>query len=302
VAILICLLGAALAVYLIKKPKNDTDLAKIKPMVKTPAWLKADHIGAVLILSGGDSLVLDNQDKGVVASQGDMKVLQLGGVISYTGKSSVSMLNEIRTGKGKLWRVILPDGTVVWLNGNSSIKYPLHFATDTRSVEMTGEAYFEVAHHTGYPFRVKTGGQTVEDIGTSFNIRSVTDDSATTATLVEGSVNIEWNNRQFTLSAGQQSVVSIHDNEIRIEKNANITEALAWKNGYFYFQNASLPAVMKQLSDWYQTGVVYKGKPGKELFSGQIDKSLSLSNVLQGLQQPGVKFILGEKQITVVQQ
>jgi ferric-dicitrate binding protein FerR (iron transport regulator) len=255
-----------------------------------------------LILSGGDSLAVDNLDKGIIATQDKIQVLQSGGVISYSGKSQTPMFNEIRTGKGKLWRAILPDQTVVWLNGSSSIKYPLQFESDARSVEMTGEVYFEVTHHAGYPFRVKTSGETIEDIGTSFNLRSFADDSTTKATLVEGSVRIELNGQQATLNAGQQSVVTSRNNEIHIEKNANIAEALAWKNGYFYFQNASLSAVMKQLSDWYQVGVVYKGRQGSELFSGQIDKSLSLSDVLQGLQQPGVKFSLEEKLITVIQQ
>ncbi|HEY2348187.1 MAG TPA: FecR domain-containing protein [Puia sp.] len=302
VAIVVCLLGAAIAVFLIRQPKNRSEMADIKPIIKTPSWLKAEHTGATLILSAGDSVMLDNQDRGVIATQGEMQVLQSGGVISYSGMGQTSMYNEIRTGKGKLWRAILPDQTVVWLNGNSSVKYPLQFASDARSVEMTGEVYFEVTHHAGYPFRVKTGGETIEDIGTSFNVRSFADDSVITSTLVQGSVRIDFNNQQAILSPGQQSVVSSSDNEIRIEQNANIIKALAWKNGYFYFQNAALPDVMKQLSDWYQVGVVYKGKQGNEFFSGQIDKSLSLSDVLKGLQQPGVKFILEEKQITVIQQ
>ena len=302
VAVLVCLLGAAVAVYFFNQSKSRSELAGTKPEIKMPAWLTADHIGATLFLTGGDSIILNNLDKGIIAKQGDAEVIQSDGAIRYSGDSQTSMYNQIRTGRGKLWRAILPDQTVVWLNGGSSIRYPLKFAGNTRSVEITGEAYFEVKHDADYPFRVKTGNVLVEDIGTSFNIKTFPDDSASTATLVEGSVRMTFKNQQATLNVGQQAVVSASTNEIRVLKNANLTEALAWKNGFFYFQHADLTDVMKQISDWYQVGVVYKGTPGKELFDGQIDKTLSLSDVLQGLQQPGVRFSLdSNRQITVFQ-
>jgi hypothetical protein len=302
VAIVFCLLGAAIAIYLFKQLKSGPEIANMKPVIKTPVWLTSEHIGATLLLSNGDSIELNNQDKGIIATQDDIQVLQSGGVISYSGKSRTTMLNEIRTGRGKIWRAILPDQTIVWLNGNSSIKYPLQFAKEARSVEMTGEVYFEVTHHAGFPLRVKTGGETIEDIGTSFNIRSFTNDSVSTATLVEGSVRVTCNGQQVTLSAGQQSVAVSGNNELRIVKNANLAEALAWKNGFFYFQNSGLTEVMQKLAEWYQVSVVYKGRPGKELFSGQINKSLSLSDVLKGLQQPGITFSLEGNLITVMQE
>ncbi len=312
VAIVICLLGVTLVLYQLKQSKNHAVIASIQAAVKTPAWLKAEHMGAVLILAGGDSLALDDQDKGVIATQDGIQVIQSGGVVRYSGISQSLVYNEIRTGKGKLWRAILPDQTVVWLNGNSSIKYPLQFSSDTRSVEMTGEVYFEVVHNPAKPFLVhillttpasrRDQQSTIEDLGTTFNVRSYRDDSVTTATLVEGSVMVTQNIQQATLTAGQQSVVGTDRNEFRIVQKANINEALAWKNGVFYFQNAGLPKVMKQIADWYQVGVVYKGNAGGKLFSGQISKSLPLSYVLEGLQQPGVKFSLNGDQITVIQE
>jgi transmembrane sensor len=303
VAVLICLVCAAVTVYLFNRSKNRTELVQTKSDIKTPSWLGPEHIGATLFLSGGDSIALNNQDKGIIAVEDGVHVLQSGGAIRYSGNSQKRMYHEIRTGRGKLWRAILPDQTVVWLNGGSSIRYPLQFDARARSVEITGEVYFEVAHHADYPFRVKTGGLLIEDIGTSFNIKAFADDPAVTATLVEGLVRVTMNSQQATVSAGQQSVVSPHSNEIRIVQNANLTEALAWKNGFFYFEKSALRDVMKQLSDWYQVDVIYKGSGSKELFSGQIDKTLSLPDVLQGLQQPGVKFNLDSNhQITVIQQ
>jgi transmembrane sensor len=124
-----------------------------------------------------------------------------------------------------------------------------------------------------------------------------------TTTLVEGAARVTIHNQATTLNKGQQSVVSDGLDSIRVIQNANLTEATAWKNGFFYFQNASLANVMKQLADWYQVDVVYIGVQGKELFNGQIDKSLSLSDVLEGLQQPGLKFSFdGNHQITVIRQ
>jgi transmembrane sensor len=315
VAIVICLLGGTIAVYRLRQSNNHSVIASTESGVKTPAWLKAEHIGAVLILANGDSVALDNQDKGVIATQDGIQAIQSEGVIRYAGVGQNLLYNEIRTGKGKLWRAILPDQTVVWLNGNSSIKYPLRFTTDTRSVEMTGEVYFAVIHNSEKPFLVHIPSTpalrgaganrqplTIQDLGTSFNIRSYVDDSITTATLVEGSVRVSRNSQQVTLIPGQKSVAANGNNEIRIVQHADMNEALAWKNGIFYFQNAGLPEVMKQLADWYQVGVVYKGRPGGKLFSGQIDKSLSLSYVLEGLQQPGVKFSLDGNRITVIQE
>jgi hypothetical protein len=301
VAIVTGLLLLTVGVYHYRKSQQARDIANAGPAIKTPGWLKSEHIGAVLILSGGDSIVLDGQNKGVVAEQNGMQVIQSGGMIWYTGESESLLYNEIHTAKGKLWRCVLPDQTVVWLNGNSSIKYPLHFLSEARSVEMTGEAYFEVMHQNNYRFRVRTAGGIIEDLGTKFNIRSYGSDSAST-TLVEGSVRVSWNSQQATLIPGQQSVVRIGEKEIRVVKNANVKQALAWKNGIFYFQNSTLTDVMKELGEWYQVNVVYKGKPGGQLFSGQIDKSLSLSDVLEGLQQPGVKFNLNGTLVTVTQE
>ncbi len=303
VAASVILVGAATMIYLFRRPNLPADRTISLSETRAPAWLKPEHIGATLFLGGGDSITLNSQDKGVIATEDGIQVLQSGGGLSYAGKSQRPIYNEIRTGRGKLWQLILPDQTRVWLNGSSSIKYPLQFAPDTRSVVITGEVYFEVTHDVGHPFLVKANRFQVEDLGTSFNIKSFTGDPAQTTTLIEGSVNVKCNHQQATLSPGQQSVVSADKNKIIVVQQANLTEALAWKNGFFYFQQAGLADVMKQLSDWYQVSVVYKGRAGKELFSGQIDKSLPLSEVLQGLQQPGVKFELDSNhQITVIQE
>jgi transmembrane sensor len=287
--------------YFFKHQSRSANLANSNTDMNLPAWLKSEHIGATLYLTNGDSVKLDNQQKGVVATQGNMEVIQSEGCISYSGSGETFRFNEIKTGKSKLFRCILPDQTVVWLNGGASIKYPLHFSADHRSVEITGEVYFEVAHQSGLPFQVKAGRQLLEDIGTSFNINASANDSVIT-TLVEGSVSVQLSRNKAILSPGEQVFASENKDEFRIDKHANLEKALAWKNGLFYFQKADLHTVMTELSNWYSVGIVYRGFENKASFSGQIDKSLTLAQVLNGLRQPGVTFTLNDKnQIIVVQ-
>jgi transmembrane sensor len=296
--LLICILGAA---FFFKYQSRSANLANSKTDMNLPAWLKPEHIGATLYLTNGDSVKLDNRQKGIVATQGNMEVIQSDGCISYSGSSETFRFNEIKTGRGKLFRCILPDQTVAWLNGGASIRYPLQFSADHRSVEITGEVYFEVAHHSGLPFQVKAGRQLLEDIGTSFNINASSNDSVIT-TLVEGSVSVQLSGNKAILSPGEQLFASENKDDFRIDKHANLEKALAWKNGLFYFQNADLHTVMTELSNWYNVEVVYRGVENKALFSGQIDKSLTLAQVLKGLQQPGTSFTLRDKnQIIVVQ-
>jgi transmembrane sensor len=296
--LLLCIMGAA---YFFKNHTPSESLAKTKTEMNLPAWLKPEHIGATLYLTNGDSVKLDNQQKGVIATEGNIQVIQSEGCIFYSGSGNNLQFNEIKTGRGKLFRCILPDQTVAWLNAGASIKYPLLFNANQRSVEITGEVYFEVAHHTGLPFRVKAGGQMLEDIGTTFNI-DASNESSVITTLIEGSVAVQFGDKKTTLSPGEQALVSDDKNEFRIDKHANLVQALAWKNGFFYFQNASLHDVMKQLSNWYNVEVVYPGFETRELFSGQIDKSLTLAQVLQGLQQPGVTFTLTNNNQLIVGQ
>jgi transmembrane sensor len=302
VAVVVCLLGATAAIYTFSHSKSGALTARAKSEISTPVWLTAEHVGAMLVLANGDSMVLNNEDKGVITTQDGMQVVQSGGAIHYSGESRSPMFNEIRTVKGKIWRAVLPDQTVVWLNGGSSIKYPLRFGTDARTVEMTGEIYFQVSHHAGYPFQVKTGRLQIEDIGTSFNVKSFGEDTTATTTLLEGVARVTLDHLQATLRPGQQSVAKTGHNNLLMVQQANLAEALAWKNGFFYFNNSGLLDVMSQISDWYQVKVVYKGTTSGELFSGQIDKTLPLSDLLQGLQQPGVKFSLDNRQVTVIQQ
>jgi transmembrane sensor len=288
------------AFYLINLRHNLQDQKSLTTGLDQPKWLSPDHIGATLFLANGEIRALNDSNKGVIASQGSMQVIQSSGGIAYRGRTDEQVFNEVRTGKGKLWQLVLPDSSKVWLNGNSNIKYPLTFDKDHRTVEASGEIFFEVTHDSTRPFRVLCGGQVMEDIGTSFNIKVSPDGNTIVTTLITGSVKLKINDQSAILRPGEQTTVLPGKNVIQVQKNANLAEALAWKNGYFYFQNANVQMVMKQLSEWYEIEVRYDGPISEELFNGQIEKSLSLSQVLQGLQQTHVHFTLeNQNRITV---
>ena len=166
-------------------------------------------------------------------------------------------------------------------------------------MEITGEVYFEVTHNAKHPFQVKAGKQVVEDIGTTFNI-DASPESKVSTTLIEGSVSVQFNDKKEIMKPGEQAISSDDKNELIIDQHANMEKVMAWKNGLFYFQNTPLQTVMEQLSKWYNVQAVYQGPDTKELFSGQIDKSLTLTQVLKGLQQPGVSFRLNNNNQIIV--
>lgn len=286
-----CLLLITGAVYYISLRQHlSTALSGAKSGLQKPAWLSPVHVGATLLLSGSDSIALNDLDKGVIATQGATQIIQSGGGISYKGENRDEMFNEIQTGNGKLWQLMLADGTRVWLNSNSTIKYPVSFNGKNRLVEVTGEVYFEVAHDARKTFRVKAGSQMIEDVGTSFNVRSYMNESSATTTVVTGSVNVSAQGQTVAIRPGEQIFISAANHSLEVNRNVNLEKVLAWKNGRFYFENADLETVIKQIADWYQADVRFEGPVAKGKFNGQIEKSLSLSQVLLGLQQPGVEF------------
>jgi transmembrane sensor len=290
VAAAVCLLLAGATFYIIKFRNSVKNEVLANAETIQPIWLTAAHIGGTLYLANGDSIELGGQRKGVIAIQDAMQVIQSGGAVNYLGSSHELMFNKITTGRGKLWQVLLPDHTRVWLNASSSIKYPLVFEGNERAVEVTGEVYLEVIHDSAKPFRVKAGRQVLEDIGTSFNISAYSDDSAIITTLITGSVRVESAGHATTILPGEQAIVEKGINLTKIQKKVNVESVLAWKNGRFDFQNADLQTVTKQISRWYNVDVRFEGPVSKEHFSGQIEKSLSLAQVLKGLQQPHVQF------------
>lgn len=252
---------------------------------------------ATLTLANGSTINLDKASKGEIAEQSGLIVTKTGdGKLVYEiSKVSVAAagFNTITTPRGGLYQVNLPDGTMVWLNAASSLKYPAVFNGQERKVELSGEAYFEVAKKK-IPFLVKTARQEVAVLGTHFNINAYADEVKTKTTLFEGAVRVSLTEKQAiksvntqVLAPGQQSTVENN----RLNVNAvDLEEALAWKNGYFQFNEENLVNIMKQLSRWYDIDVVFEGKPSQELFLLKIPRRLALSDVLKILATNGINF------------
>jgi ferric-dicitrate binding protein FerR (iron transport regulator) len=248
---------------------------------------------AVLTLANGTRVMLDSIHNGKLASQGSINVVKAtNGLLAYikqneAGRKQKTMqYNMLTTPRGGQYQLTLSDGTKVWLNAASSIRYPVVFTGDERKVEITGEAYFEVVHNEGMPFRVQAGDEIIEDLGTHFNVNAYAEEPGIRTTLLEGSVKIG----NIILKPGEQAVLE-KNGHISVSKNADMDDVIAWKNGFFAFNNANLQTVMQKLSRWYDIDVVYEpGVNNEQRFSGRIDRSLTLSQILNGLKQTRAHF------------
>ena len=262
---------------------------------------------ALLTLSDGRQISLDDSSAGLLASEGAAKIVKSkDGSIAYNGngKSGEALLNTMVTPRGGEYQLTLPDGTRVWLNAASSIHFPIAFTGNTRSVDITGEAYFEVAQDKRKPFHVKfnapMGGEgEVEVLGTHFNINSYSDETTANTTLLEGSVRIIHGSTRSMLQPGQQAQLNTTQT-IRIINNADIEKIMAWKNGVFDFQDATLEEVMRQLQRWYDIEVAYEKDVPKLEFIGRMGRDLPLSKVLNGLEVSKVHFRLEGRRLIVL--
>jgi transmembrane sensor len=253
---------------------------------------------AVLTLANGSKIALEGLRKGKFASEAGV-VLEKpeDGQISYKIKNNAASTKEkllsyntVTTPKGGLYQVILPDGTKVWLNAASSLKYPVQFATQERRVTLTGEAYFEVSKRKAQPFIVSTDQQTVKVLGTHFNINSYSDNRQTSTTLLEGRVSVSALARPSIakiLEPGQQA--QLKGTEITLAK-ANTEAVMAWKKSLFSFDDADLKTIMIEFSRWYDVPVFFEGTMPDQRFTGEISKNSKASEFLEILSSFKVKF------------
>jgi len=259
---------------------------------------------AILTLANGKKIVLDKAGNGTIAKQGNTNVDKVSdGSLVYQladkGQPIVTATeyNTISTPRGGEYAVTLPDGSKIWLNAVSSVTFPTAFTGNERKVTITGEVYFEVAKDISRPFLVETKGQTVKVLGTHFNINAYADEAEIKTTLLEGSIKITASSSSKIMVPGQQAEVA-HDH-IRIIERSNTEAAIAWKNGYFIFDNADLPSLMRQLSRWYDINIVYNGNAGEHEFVGEIKRKRNLSDVLKILEVSGLHFKIENKNLFV---
>ncbi len=262
-----------------------------KPVVAFKGDIAAPGISkATLTLANGRKIILDDVATGSLITAGAASVDKTAdGKLIYETTTAVEYNTLTNPKASKPVQLQLPDKSTVWLNAESSITFPTAFTGSSREVTITGEAYFEVVHNSKQPFRVHAAGQTIEDIGTSFNVNAYTDEPAVKTTLVEGIVKAD----KTILAPGQQYM----NGRVSL---ANIEQALAWKNGLFSFEQADIHEVMKQLSRWYNVEIKFEGKIDYVPFQGEIGRSLTLSQVLKGLEQIHVHFRIEEDKRVVI--
>lgn len=299
----------AIGFYFYSVPRYKPNIApKFNTATVNPHDIEPGGNKAILTLADGSRIELDESKNGILVNQGSFNVRKnADGVIAYIfnaqdksskNPTSLPIYNTIETPVGGKYQLILADGTQVWLNSASSLRFPVVFNTDSREVELKGEAYFEVSKDVNRKFSVRSKNQTVEVLGTHFNINAYSDESAIRTTLLEGEVRvIELNSKDSKLlKPGEQSIV---DKSIQIE-NINIQAEIAWKEGYFNFTRADIETVMRQLGRWYGVHAKYEGTLPEHHFSGAISTDLTLLEVLEILEKSNIHFKLEGKEVTVM--
>jgi ferric-dicitrate binding protein FerR (iron transport regulator) len=259
---------------------------------------------AILTLGNGATINLDTTSNQSLGIDGGIKIIKVGdGQVEYqpdaVQNNPATVYNTITTPRGGQYNIALADGTKVWLNASSSVRFPVKFNDNIREVEMTGEVYFEVAHNPAKPFRVKVKDTYINVLGTHFNVMAYDNEPGINTTLLQGSVRVEHDKSSRIISPGQAAMVGALGS-IRVIKDADVEEAVAWKNGYFLFNGSDIKSIMHQVERWYDADVKYEGEV-KLHFTGQVSRNVKVSELLRKLELTNeVHFKIEGKKITVL--
>ena len=263
---------------------------------------------ATLTLANGTKLILDSAANGNLTNQENVNIIKVeDGQLAYQtfGNRTAQAYNTISTPRGGNYQLTLSDGTKVWLNAESSLRFPASFFGNERRVDLIGEAYFEVAKDTAKPFRIRIAQQgEVKVLGTHFNINSYKDESTVNTTLLEGSIEFSVNKFKKTgfkikLVPGQQAELN-KQGELTLHDNIDLEQVVAWKNGSFAFKNADLKTIMRQVMRWYDVEVVYAKNVPERTFTADISRAKNLNAMLKILELSNIHFKLEGKKITVM--
>ena len=257
---------------------------------------------AILTMANGSTIVLDSVQNGNIQG-GIAKISKQNGLLVYNrlrpSKADVLVnYNTVTTPCGGQYQLVLSDGSKVWLNASSSLHFPVAFDSKTREVELTGEAYFEVAKNKEKPFHVNVNGMQVEVLGTHFNVNAYADEGEIKTSLLEGSVKIKKGSKSGLLKPGQQAILNNSNADIEITK-PDMDEVMAWKNGLFEFDGADITTIMRQIGRWYNVEIVYVGKVPARSFEGKISRDAQLADLLKILELSDVKFTVEDRKIIV---
>lgn len=259
----------------------------------------------MITLANGKKIILDSAQNGVMATQGQVYLVKSeDGQIEYkvngTGTREAASFNMLENPRGsKIVSITLSDGTRIWLNSESTLRYPTYFSGKERKVQITGEAYLEVAHNAKQPFIVMKENTEVTVLGTRFNINTYEEEPSLKITLLEGKVSVKHDGKSAFLMPGQQAIISRSDGKIDVAGNIDTDDVTAWLNGQFVLDGTRLTSLMNQISRWYNVEVVYTTKITNKAFGGSIDRNVPLSRMLDALRENEVNCRLEEGKVIV---
>lgn len=299
------------------KPVNTGNTAFRQPDV-LPGGRKA-----TLQMANGSVVTLDSLQTANLNEKDGTQIQKKGGELVYhgaiskeegiTGRQEAALYNTLSTPRGGEYQLVLPDGSKVWLNAASSLRFPTRFADNERTVYLTGEAYFDIKKNPKQPFRVNVVSGSgrgkdmqVEVLGTQFCVNAYTDEQTINTTLVEGAVKVNGAEKSILLSPGEQAQLEAGSNlqnnlrnNLRVLKDVNIDEIIAWKEGNFHFESADLTVILRQFARWYDIDLVYEGNLKPRKFFGIISRSSTLASVLNLLKANDINFRIEGKKLIV---
>lgn len=285
----------AAGTYLLQQPAKKERTTAVLPIA--PAGNKA-----MLTLGNGTVVDLNAATDGAITEQGGATVNKQQALLIYDAGNNEAQptINKLSVPRGGKYRLILPDGTKVWLNAASELQFPTAFTKAERIVELDGEGYFEVAPDADQPFIVKTAGLRVEVLGTHFNVKAYADESSTNTALLEGSVKIVTaNGSSSVLKPGDLAKVTA-DHNISITQDADLNLAVAWKDGVFAFRNADIAVILREIGRWYDVEINYEGPVTRRRFTGKVSRSYSLAETLSILEASDLHFRQAGNKIIVL--
>lgn len=299
----VLLIAGSVAIFRVVTPTENRQAETAN--ASSAASVPPGKYGAVLTLADGSQVVLDSMDNQVISTQKGAKLVVKDHQLAYVAsgeQTDETTYNTVTTPRGRHFKIVLPDGSQVWLNSASTLRFPTVFTGKERAVKVSGEAYFEVVSKAGAPFRVNVNGQEeIEVLGTRFNVTAYENEHTIRTTLLEGSVAIRKNGRRTILKPGEQAKFDVTVKSGAVSVAAVEAEHTAvWRNGVFNFEGATLEEVMNQLSRWYDIKIVYEKQVPDIRFGGEMSRDISLEGLLRTLEASEVHYRLEDKRTLII--
>lgn len=300
IAAALLVVASALTWMLLPKGGVDSEKEPLAVVEVMPGTEKA-----ILTLPDGTVVSLDEHNKridlgtaGALKNEDGALLYDLDQTAPVAAAALTAQYSSVQTPAGGTYRVVLPDNTVVWLNSQSRLTFPVMFGSQNRKVYAEGELYFDVAKDASRPFIVEAKGNVVEVLGTEFNLNAYDDEPDIKTTVIEGRVEVQNATRKIRLNPGQQAVVRETITDIAV-RQVDVEDVIAWKNGFFRFEQVDLQTLIRQIARWYNLEVTYEGKINSDSFVGKIPRSENIETVLRILRQAKLDVELSGRKLII---